>query len=193
MSEDASAGWDAVADRFAALRSDIGTEVVRLWSRSLPAGGSVLDVGCGTGLPIAKWLAQQGLALSGIDPSPKLIAAFRQNLPDAAAACEPAERSNFFDRRFDGVLAIGVLFLLPEEAQAAVIRRARHALVPGGRFLFSAPREPCAWNDSLTGRPSRSLGEARYQALLAEAGFQFLESHVDSGANHYFDAAAPGA
>lgn len=190
MSEDTSAGWDAVADRFAALRSDIGVDIVGRWAQALPPGGTVLDIGCGTGLPIARCLADRGLQLFGIDPSPRMVAAFRAYLPDAAVACEGAEASGFFGRRFDGAVAIGVLFLLPEAAQAEVIARVGRALRPGGRFLFSAPRACCTWTDSLTGRPSRSLGEARYHALFARAGLAPIGSQVDRGDNHYFEAVA---
>lgn len=190
MREDASAGWDAIADRFAALRSDVGIGMVGRWSELLPPGGAVLDIGCGTGVPIARHLAERGFAVSGIDPSPRLIAAFRRNLPGAPSACEPAETSGFFGRRFDGAVAIGLLFLLSESAQAAVIARVGAALVPGGGFLFTAPRAACAWTDSLTGRESRSLGEARYRVLLADAGMRLVGGDVDEGGNHYFDAVA---
>ncbi|MET3725480.1 class I SAM-dependent methyltransferase [Sphingomonas trueperi] len=192
-SDDASAGWDAVADRFAALRSDVGTDIVLRWSRQLPRGDAVLDIGCGTGVPIGTCLAAQGFALFGIDPAPRMIAAFRANLPEATAACEPAETSRFFDRRFDGVVAIGMLFLLPEAAQAAVIGRVARVLHPGGRFLFSAPRERCDWEDSLTGRRSRSLGEEAYGALLDAAGLKMVGCHRDEGYNDYFDAAVDKA
>jgi SAM-dependent methyltransferase len=189
-SDDASAGWDGVADRFAALRSDVGTDIVLRWSRQLPRGGAVLDIGCGTGVPIGTCLAAQGFALFGIDPAPKMIAAFHANVPEATAACEPAETSHFFDRRFDGVVAIGLLFLLPEAAQAAVIGRVGRVLQPGGRFLFSAPSERCDWEDSLTGRRSWSLGDAGYEALLEAAGLEMVGSHRDGGGNHYCEAVA---
>lgn len=188
--EDASAGWDAVAERFIALRSDIGADAVLRWSRRLPAGGTILDLGCGSGVPIATALAARGFTLFGVDPSPRLLSAFRRNLPGAATALEPAERSSFFDRKFDGVLAIGVLFLLPEAIQAAVIARAGRALVPGGRLLFTAPREQCAWRDTLTGQESRALGEMRYAELVADAGMELVATFQDDGANHYFDAVA---
>ncbi|WCP73984.1 class I SAM-dependent methyltransferase [Sphingomonas hankookensis] len=185
---DPSHGWEAVAERFAAVRSDVGADVVRRWATELPAGGSVVDIGCGTGRPIAVALAGAGLAVAGIDPSPSLLAAFRHALPGAPAACETAEESGYFGRRFDGAVAIGLLFLLPPATQAVVIDRVAAALRPGGRFLFSAPRVACRWTDTLTGRESRSLGEAGYRALLEGAGLRLRGSHADEGGNHYFAA-----
>ncbi|WP_236704483.1 class I SAM-dependent methyltransferase [Sphingomonas sp. HT-1] len=163
---------------------------MRRWSRNLPRNGAILDIGCGTGWPIATTLAEQGFAIFAIDPAPAMLAAFRQNLPDAAAACESAEESRFFDRRFNGAIAIGLMFLLPEAAQRRIIQRVAQALHPGGRFLFSAPQAACEWDDILTGRRSRALGATRYHALLAAAGLKPLGSATDEGQNHYFEAMA---
>ena len=185
---DPSQGWEAVADRFAALRSDVGADVVRRWAAELLAGGSVVDIGCGTGRPIAVALAGAGLAASGIDPSPTLLAAFRHALPGAPAACETAEASGHFGRRFDGAVAIALLFLLPPATQRAVIGQVAAALRPGGHFLFSAPAIACRWTDTLTGRESQSLGEAGYRDLLDEAGLRLSDGYDDSGGNHYFAA-----
>lgn len=190
MCDDPSAGWDAVAAEFESLRSAIGTDVVLGWARDLPRGAEILDIGCGTGWPIAAGLADHGFVISGVDPSPRLLAAFRHNLPSARAACERAQSSRFFGRRFDAAIAIGLIFLLDETDQRALIRRVRDALHTGGRFLFSAPRQPCTWTDSLTGRPSLSLGARDYRAALADAEFELGHDLADAGGNHYFAATA---
>lgn len=187
---DPSNGWEAVAGRYADLRSDIGADIVREWAARLPPGGSVIDIGCGTGTPIARTLADAGCAVSGIDPSPTLLAAFRRTLPDASAACEPVEDSGFFGRRFDGAVAIGLIFLLPAATQRGVIARIAGALRPGGHLIFSAPAIPCTWRDTLTGRMSQSLGEAGYRDILADAGLHHVERRTDRGGNDYFAATA---
>jgi SAM-dependent methyltransferase len=188
MTIDPSRGWNAIAQEFIAARSDIGAEVVRRWARRLPSGGAVVDVGCGSGAPVSVVLAEEGFKVFGIDASPALVAAFRRRFPSAEVACETAETSGFFRRRFEGVVAIGLLFLLPADDQREVIDRVARALEPGGRFLFSAPRQPCEWKDTLTGRPSLSLGEEDYRAALERAGLRLAGHHVDEGRNDYFDA-----
>ncbi|WP_010543344.1 class I SAM-dependent methyltransferase [Sphingomonas elodea] len=190
MTDDPSAGWDAVAADFEALRSSIGVDIVQRWARDLPRGTAVIDIGCGTGWPIATALAEHGFNVFGVDASPTLLAAFRRNLPGAHAACEAVQSSRFFDRRFDAAIAIGLIFLIEESEQIALIRRVRDALHPGARFLFTAPREACAWTDSLTGRTSRSLGEAAYRAALIDARFTPVEGMVDDGGNRYFASVA---
>ncbi|WP_026381121.1 class I SAM-dependent methyltransferase [Afifella pfennigii] len=190
MIEDTSNGYEAVADAFVAARSSstTGLAIVRKWAASLPRGGSVIDIGCGSGEPVTAALIDAGLAVSAIDASPALVAAFRQRFPDVEVACEPAERSRFFDHSFDGAVAIGLIFLLPESAQRDLIGRVAGALKPGGRFLFTAPRQVCAWDDVLTGRRSSSLGAEEYGRVLAQSELHLIAEHVDEGENHYFEA-----
>lgn len=189
MNIDQSEGWDDIAERFMTVRSDIGASLVRSWARdNLPKSGSVIDVGCGSGVPITQALVDEGFEVFGIDASPKLIAAFRRRFPGARSACEAAQDSNFFHRSFDAAVAIGLLFLLSEDDQRRAIDRVGDALVPGGRFLFSAPRQRCSWRDMLTGRSSRSLGEKAYERLLNMSGLRLAGHYVDEGGNQYFDA-----
>jgi SAM-dependent methyltransferase len=186
---DKSHGYDARAEEFAGRRhSAIGVREVETWARRLPSNAAVLDLGCGVGEPIGVTLQRAGCDLYGIDASPKMIAAFTRRLPDAHAACEAAEDSTFFNRTFDGVVAWGLLFLLPVETQALVIGRAARALKPQGSLIFTAPAHRCEWNDNLTGLRSVSLGAEEYRRLLEESGLTMSEELEDDGDNHYYIA-----
>ncbi len=190
MPEDASNGYEAVADAFVAARSrsTVGLAVIRDWAASLPRGGSVIDIGCGSGVPITASLIESGLAVSAIDASPALVEALHQRFPAVEVACEPAEHSRFFGRTFDGAVAVGLMFLLPEAAQRDLIERIAAVLEPGGRFLFTAPRQVCTWDDVLTGRRSASLGAEAYASILCRSGLRLVGEPVDEGGNHYYDA-----
>lgn len=188
MPEDMSNGWEAVAKEFMNLRSTTGLATIRKWAASLPRGGSVLDAGAGSGEPLTAALIEEGFDVSAVDASPTMVAAFQRRFPGVEVACEPAERSHFFNRAFDGALAIGLVFLLPEDGQRELIRRLAAALKPGGRLLFSAPRQACVWNDLLTGQPSLSLGADEYRRIAANSGLHLVCEHVDEGENHYYEA-----
>lgn len=166
----------------------IGASTVRRWAQDLPPGGAVLDLGCGHGEPISRVLIDGGLRVYGVDASPELVAGFRQRFPQVPVRCEPVESSGFFNRRFDGVIAWGLVFLLPPPTQHELITRMASALQPGGRLLFTAPSPACTWNDSLTGRPSESLGAGVYRSVLEEAGCRLVGEYEDEGENHYYDA-----
>ena len=187
---DRSNGWEAVANDFIGSRaqSSVGAATVRAWAQSLPSGASVLDLGCGFGVPISEVLIASGFVVYGVDASPTSCAEFRRRFPEARVACEAVEDSAFFNRTFDAVIAWGLLFLLPPATQRELIQRVARVLVPGGRFLFTAPTQTATWNDLSTGRLSESLGFAAYSAELTKAGLTLVSEYVDEGENHYYDA-----
>ncbi len=79
------------------------------------------------------------------------------------------------------------LFLLDANRQRELIYQVPRSLSPGGRFLFTARRSACNWTDTLTGRPSLSLGAEAYEAVLTDAGLAVVDDCLDEGENHYFD------
>jgi SAM-dependent methyltransferase len=188
---DPSNGYEHAASEFLERRgrSDIGAATVRTWGQSLPSGGTVLDLGCGSGVPIAKALVDIGLAVYGVDASPTLCAAFRRHFPNAQVAREAVETSSFFGMRFDAVIAWGLMFLLPAESQLPLVRRVSQTLSLHGRFLFTAPAQVCSWTDVLTGLTSQSAGDAAYRLALEGGGLSLVAEYIDEGENHYYDAA----
>ncbi|MDA8019564.1 MAG: class I SAM-dependent methyltransferase [Thermoanaerobaculia bacterium] len=190
---DRSHGWEAVAPAFIrhSRRSTTGVARVRAWAEKLPPSASVLDLGCGPGGPRSEILHGRGFGLYAVDASPSLAKAYRARFPSARVACEPAEDSLFFGEMFDGVLAWGLMFLLPEDPQRVVIRRVADVLRPGGSLLFTAPERRCRWDDLSTGRPSISLGADGYRKILTDAGLSLHAEYDDEGENHYYEASKP--
>jgi len=67
-SSDKSNGYEPVASAFISGRSQsIGVGTVLEWAKYLPPGGSVLDLGCGHGMPISRTLVDEGFAVYGVD------------------------------------------------------------------------------------------------------------------------------
>ena len=197
MKEDRSSGYEDVAAEFLAGRGStrsvgIGVATVRSWAGRLPAGATVLDVGCGPGFPMTSVLIDEGLAVWGVDVAPTFVAAFEQRFPGVPVACEAVEESSFFGRRFDAVFSWGLMFLLPPDAQRALIRRFAGILEPGGRLLFTSPPQPITWHDAMTGEESRSLGAEEYRRLLKAARLAVWDEYEDEGENHYYDAVRGG-
>ncbi len=146
-------------------------------------GGTVLDVGCGSGEPIAHYLSRAGFALTGIDASPSLIAMCRRRLPGADWLVADM-RVLDLGRRFHGILAWDSFFHLAMDDQRAMFARfAAHAL-PGAPLLFtSGPAEGEAIG-SWRGEPlyHASLGAPEYERLLASNGFSVDAHQADDPA-----------
>jgi len=187
-----SNGYEEAAEDFIRKRNSlIGPAVVRAWSRTLPHGASVLDLGCGHGVPISQVLINDGFAVYGVDASAKMIAAFRGRFPDAHTECSSVEDSEFFGTTFDGVVAWGLMFLLSPGIQALVIRKIARALKRGGKFIFTSPREAVTWTDVMTKRESISLGFQAYQKILLAEDLVLSGEQSDEGENHYYLVSKP--
>lgn len=195
VSDDGSNGYEAIAATYIAGRGtrsqvgdSIGATTVRGWAHAFPSHATVLDLGSGPGEPSTRILQEAGLTVYAVDASAAMVAAFHERFPELPVERSTVEASEFFNRLFDGVLAWGLLFLLEPAAQAHVIGKVGRALRPGGRFLFTAHREPLEWLDAMTGRRSQSLGAQTYERLLREAGMAWVGEAQDEGENHYYFA-----
>jgi 2-polyprenyl-3-methyl-5-hydroxy-6-metoxy-1,4-benzoquinol methylase len=187
-SPDKSNGYEDLAEVFMRMRNTrIGPSTVLEWSQTLAPRGSILELGCGNGV-ISQVLIEAGFSLYGIDASPKMVRAFREQFPNAQAECAAVEDSNFFDRTFDGIVAWGLMYLLQEDVQKLVIAKAAKALKPRGQLLFTSPRDAVTWQDSITGLELRSLGTKTYRELLEVQGLLLNENRSDEGDNYYYIA-----
>jgi SAM-dependent methyltransferase len=184
---DGANGYEQVAAEYIAARSDSGKTIVENWAASLPVNASVLDVGAGHGRPVSSAILKAGCQLSAIDASPTLVAALRENFPDVRAVCELAETSEFFGETFDGIITVGLMFLLSEEKQKELLRKIAAALNSKGRVLFSAPEQKCEWMDILTGQMSYGLGAETYGRISNSCGLTVIETFTDEGGSHYYD------
>jgi ubiquinone/menaquinone biosynthesis C-methylase UbiE len=186
---DMSNGYEEHARTFMRARNPrIGPDVVREWCRTLKPGSSILELACGSGVPITQVLIEEGLQVWAIDASQTLLETLRERYPQVQTEWAAAEDSEFFGRTFDAVLAWGLMFLLAEEAQTVVIEKAARVLKPDGQFVFTAPGEPVQWKDSITERDSISLGAGRYVELLEGEGLSVEHGKMDAGENYYFFA-----
>jgi len=147
-----------------------------------------MEIGCGGGFPVTRILANVGLRLWAIDASSTLLAEFRTRFPKIPSQCARAQDSDYFHRKYGAVVSIGLVFLLSEPDQVSDIQRVSSILLPGGRFLFTAPVEIGTWTDVNTGHESRSLGRDRYESLLERFGFRLVATYEDEGKNNYYDA-----
>lgn len=157
------------------------------WSSFLDPGQAVLDVGCGFGGSYTRGLTEKGIEVYGIDASETLILEHQKRFPNAFVRCELAEESSLFNREFDGVLSVGLIFLLSKEKQRMVLEKMAASVKEGGRLLFSSPFQVCDWNDLLTGKKSVSLGRNMYIDFLQKHGLRLIGEYTDEGENHYYD------
>jgi len=186
---DKSNGYEPIAENFTRARTrTIGSRIVREWAKGLPPGASILDIGCGCGIPISEALLQEGFTVYGVDASATLVSKFRERFPNAPVECSSVEDSPFFSRTFDAVVAWGLIFILQAKAQQRLIGKVARTLNRQGHFLFTSPKQVCTWMDSMTDLPSISLGHEVYEQELGAHGLVLVGNDEDEGENYYYFA-----
>jgi SAM-dependent methyltransferase len=130
-------GYDRISYRYRADDDDEGGYapfIAALLGRLAP-GSSVLDLGCGCGVPVARALAGAGHAVTGVDFSEVQIERARSLVPAASFQCADATQVEFPDGTFDAVVSFYALIHIPVDEQAPLLGKIARWLRPGGWFL----------------------------------------------------------
>lgn len=169
--------YEKNAGRFDAERSKVLFE--RPWldrfAALLPAGGTVLDAGCGSGLPIAQHFIEQGYQVTGIDFAAPMLDMARRRFP-TSCWLQADMRTLDLEARFDGIIAWHSFFhLTPEDQHQTIPVLAKH-LSPKGVLMLTAGDQ----EGEVTGHVGddvvyhSSLSREGYIRLLSNVGLDIL-------------------
>lgn len=139
----------------------------------LPDGARVLDLGCGTGEPIARWFMAEGFRVTGVDFADAMLSIARKRWPDGDWR-QGDMRSFDLGETFDGLIAWDSFFhLTPDEQRACLPRMARH-LAPGGSMLVTVGARAGEVTGQVGGKAvyHASLSPAEYAAILEATGLR---------------------
>ena len=135
--------YDLIAEEWHATASERGsTYVAHVLAyvdqvlENLPTGARVLDLGCGTGEPIARYIAQRGYGVTGVDQSREMLRFARQVIPEAEFI-QADMVSVEFSQTFDAAVAWDSMFHVQRNHHGAIYRNVASCLETGARVLFS--------------------------------------------------------
>lgn len=144
----------------------------------LPPGGSILDIGCGSAEPIARFFIEQGHPVTGADSSPSLIDICTQRFPTQNWIVADMRELNV-DEEFSGIVAWDSLFHLSPEHQRGMFPIFRKHSAPNAALLFTSGPVGGEIIGEYRGEPlyHGSLDGVEYRELLDHNGFAVV-SHV---------------
>jgi cyclopropane fatty-acyl-phospholipid synthase-like methyltransferase len=153
----------------------------------LPAGAKVLDLGCGTGEPVAKYVVERGFTVTGVDESEEMLKFARQAIPEAALIHADMVTVALVDT-FDAAVVWDSMFHVERKHHAAIYRKLATSLRADARLLLSAGGSAPAEDDSVEGFTSEMYGQTFYYSgfapevtrkLIEQSGFEIESWEVD--------------
>ena len=146
----------------------------------LPPGASILDMGCGSGQPIAKYLIERGYNVTGIDSSPPLIEKCRARFPHHEWLVADM-RTVALNRTFDAIVAWDSFFHLSHEHQRAMFPIFRQHSKPGAALMLTTGTGHGVAIGSIEGESlyHASLSQSEYRELLHAQGFTVIAHTVE--------------
>lgn len=151
----------------------------------LSKGDEVLDVGCGTGDPIAKYLIENSLNLTGTDYSEKMIQIAKRNFPESEWLVQDM-RELTFPKKFKGIIAWNSFFHLNHQEQLKALKLFSECLDSSGVLMFTAGPEHGDVGGKVNGEAVHhwSLSLEEYQSNLENLGFKLKTyAHNDPECN----------
>jgi SAM-dependent methyltransferase len=134
-------GYDHVAAQYTAwvekrpaeTRDDYLAKLIGL----LPKGATVLELGCGGGVPATKNLVDAGLNVTGVDISGAQIAIAKERVPGARFVQTDMMSLEYPPASLDAIVAFYAFFHLPHAEQGPMMTKMVEWLKPGGHLLFN--------------------------------------------------------
>jgi SAM-dependent methyltransferase len=190
-------GYDAIAASYLSRRRGKDSRDLALLGEivgRLPRGASVLDAGCGAGIPIAKFLSTS-FRVTGLDFSEAQVRLAQEHVPEARFVRGNIRGLGFSDGRFDAVVSYYAIIHIPRQAHAGVFQEIYRVLRPGGLALLCLGADDLA-EDTAEDYLGTRMYWSHYDAdtnisMLKECGFTIVLRRIvpdcfSPGSEHLF-------
>ena len=189
-------GYDRIANEYLAARTRSPEQLrllVDLVGR-LPENASILDAGCGAGLPVTQILSTR-FEVTGVDFSQSQIELARKNVPDARFICKDMTRLDFPNGTFDAICSYYAIIHIPREEHRPLFASFYRILKAGGLALLCLGAEnlPNDIDEDFFGTPMywSHYDKDTYLEMLKESGFFLIWSEIVpdetcAGGSHLF-------
>jgi ubiquinone/menaquinone biosynthesis C-methylase UbiE len=182
-------GYDQMAEMYLATKDPEDPLIVAALedlASFLPPEATVLDLGCGAGVPATRWLAERGFAVTGVDFSARQLELARQHVSTAAFIEADMTELAFTPETFDAVVAFSSIIHIPREDQPMLLESLHSWLKSGGFFVANwATSEWEGEEDDWEGwgAPMRwsHYGWETNLKMLRDTGFEIVSTEARTG------------
>lgn len=148
-------------------------EYLEILINKIPEKGKILDLGCGSGEPIAKFLIEKHFTLYGVDGSKNMIELCKQRFPNHKWFVADMSILDLKEK-FDAIIAWDSFFHLTQDQQRHMFNIFRNHINNDGILLFTSGTDNGEVVSKMNGRDiyHSSLSTNEYRALLKEYDFE---------------------
>jgi cyclopropane fatty-acyl-phospholipid synthase-like methyltransferase len=182
MTKQISIAYNQIAEQWNTARKNgqFEPKYLDLMLGHLPCGAEVLDLGCGTGVPIARYLADRGYGVTGIDGSSAMLELARRQVPEANLILEDMLTFQS-SAQYLGVIAWDSAFHILRSQHFSLFEKLHDWLLPDGILLISLGGSAWEGTTEMFGQEFLCSGFEPHDSvnLLEQVGFKILLSEVD--------------
>lgn len=175
-------GYNKVHPVYLSHRVDLKSSTyVQKLLRLLRPHSTILDLGCGAGVPVDDLLIKAGHSVKGFDISEEMIAQARRKVPAGDYAVRDVATLKAGEFVSDAVVCFYALFHLPRGQHGTILRTIHSFLPTGGILLITMGDKPFEGFTDFYGVQMwwSQWGPTKNRELVQAAGFTILEDQID--------------
>ena len=172
--------YNTCADAYSAQRT-VEHKELDLLSSFLKEGSAVLDIGCGSGVPVSLRLSSR-FCLTGVDISDRMIELAKEKVTNAEFIRANILDVDFAENSFDAIISFYALFHIPRKEQPILFHQLYKWIKPGGFFFATYAkggyRVPGYTEDDFFGTKMywSNFSFERFRELIKMSGFKELRA-----------------
>ncbi|MEI6731415.1 MAG: class I SAM-dependent methyltransferase [archaeon] len=145
-------------------------------------GSSILDFGCGTGIPFDKYLTKKGFKVTGVDISKKHLSLARKNVPKARFIKSDFSKVKFKEK-FEAIISFYAIFHIPRAEHRSLFRKMYRLLEKDGIILVNLGASGEKYSeekDWVGAKMAWSQYKPKvYKKILVDLGFKIIKADFE--------------
>lgn len=176
-------GYNKIAKDYISNRDQFKNDkYLEKFTKLLQPNSLILDIGCGAGIPVDKYLIGKGHKVIGIDISEKMIELAKENVPGAEYAVRDMSELKVNDFKVDAVVSFYAIFHTPRTKHQDLFKKINSFLPEGGLILVTMGSSDWQGNEKDfhgTEMFWSHYGSEKNRELITTAGFKIIFDEVD--------------
>lgn len=175
-------GYNKIATNYSATRDQFkNIEYLEKLNSLLSTESTILDIGCGAGVPIDKFFIEKGHNIIGIDISEKQIDLAKKNLPIGQFSVRDMSDLKEEEFNVDAVVSFYAIFHTPKEEHSIILKKVNSFVKKGGYLLITMGASEWQGTEDFHGAQMfwSHYGPEVNLEIVRKAGFEILENIID--------------